>query len=297
MGAVGDFLGDATSVLTLGASDALGLTSGPGEGFLFGKPGEPGQVIDTTVPEFRELRKPVGQSIVDLINKGGLPEATGPFTVQPTDAEKFFLNRIADIGGGPNEFQQQGRDLLSKTIQGDFLQNNPFLEGAINAATRPVIDRFNEVTLPGVISQFKNAGQTIRNDPNRVGSSAFLNQVRLADKDLINAVGDISSNLSFQNFNQERSRQAQAGLAAEEITSRELDNAVKSLQSLQLPRLIEQLGVDRGLEEFRRRTESLLQLLQLGGGIATGTTQNVAGTPATQGALGSLALAGATLFG
>ncbi|GAF97611.1 unnamed protein product, partial [marine sediment metagenome] len=136
---------------------------------------------------------------------------------------------------------------------------NPFLQEAIQAATRPVLDRFNEVTLPGVVSQFKRAGQTVRSSPNQPGSSQFLNQVRLADKDLATTVGDIASRISFENFNQERTRQEAGVRTAEDINTQDITNSIQGLQASALPRLIDDLGIQRGTAEFNRRISTLLQ--------------------------------------
>ncbi len=276
---------------------------------LFGSDGSPSQVIDTTDPAFKELRPEVSNQFADLLRSFGAGNTSAPFLQSPefqaggqlvapqTQAEKDFLARLNSLAGGSTPLQGQARDVLSKTLSGDFLSpdSNPFLQDAIQAATRPVVERFNEVTLPGVISQFKRAGQTLRSNPDnfdRPGSSAFLNQVRLADKDIASQIGDIATNISFQNFNNERARQLQATESAERITTQDIDNTIKTLQANELPRLIDQLGIDKGLAEFNRRAQLLLQILNQGIGASQGQITQLPGTPATEGIFGDLAKIG-----
>lgn len=291
MGGFGDFLNrGGTSGAFLGA---IGL--GGAQDFLFGTEGEPGGVIDLTDPEFSALRKPTAGTLRKLLGEE-LPSFDPNQSAPVTETEQAFLDKLKNLGLGESPLQSAGREQLLNTIQGGNLNGNPFLDDAIASATRPVIERFNDVQLPGIISQFKNAGQTLRNNPNTVGSSAFLNQARLADRDLANTVGDIATRISFENFNQERGRQEAAINTAENIKTTDIDNAVKNLQAQQLPRLIDELGIDRGIQEFNTRISNLLSALSISGNLTQGKIAIDPGTPATEGNFGKIALGAAAAF-
>jgi hypothetical protein len=51
------------------------------------------------------------------------------------------------------------------------------------------------------------------------------------------------------------------------LGQQEVQTTVTNLQAQALPRLIEDLGIERGLAEFQRKTSELLAILQLTGGV------------------------------
>lgn len=92
-----------------------------------------------------------------------------------------------------------------------------------------------------------------------------------------------------QAFEQQQQRQLQAGslfgqqqLAAQQAR---LQAQLQNLQAQALPRLIEQLGIDAGLQEFQRQQSQMMQLLQLMGGLTAPNTAVLPGTAGTPGAL------------
>jgi hypothetical protein len=64
---------------------------------------------------------------------------------------------------------------------------------------------------------------------------------------------------------------AQTGLTQAQVQGQEVDTLVKNLQAQALPRLIQDLGVERGMEAFNNQVNSLLSTL----GIAAGVTRPV----------------------
>lgn len=256
------------------------------EDFLFGKEGTGPQVVDTTPDQFTALRNPVSSSLTGLINSGGGPKYSGPFAAGLTTAQKNILSNINSLGSGPTALQQQGRGVLSKTLAGDYLSpsSNPFLQDSIDAATRGTIRNFKEFQLPRLQGSFTAAGHTIQPG----GSSPFDRAAALAQGDTLNAVADIATNIASQNFQQERSRQNSAVAQAEQITGQDLNRAIQTLQANELPRLIEQLGIDRGLEEFRRQVNTLLQSIGQAGNLSQGAIATLPGTPGTEGAIGDI---------
>jgi hypothetical protein len=88
------------------------------------------------------------------------------------------------------------------TAAGGFLGSNPFLQGAIESATRPVMQQFQEQTLPGIQSAFSSAG--------RYGSGAQARAIGQAQEATARAIGDISAQMSAADYARERQLQQQA---------------------------------------------------------------------------------------
>jgi len=104
-------------------------------------------------------------------------------------------------GGAPQLLAAQeafGRSLgqTGFTAGGGFLGLNPFLQGAIQSATRPVMQQFQEQTLPGIQSAFSQAG--------RYGSGAQTRAIGQAQEAASRAIGDISALMTAQDYARER---------------------------------------------------------------------------------------------
>lgn len=156
--------------------------------------------------------------------------------------------------------------------------NNPLLKAYIEAAQRPTQQALEETlsrTLPG---RFTAAGQKVQ--PN--SSSAFDRAAAIATRGTADALGDIATKISYQDYDagQNRTMTAQqaaldrgqsATTAQQQIQTAEVDNTVKNLQAQALPRLIQDLGIERGMDVFNNKVNSLLGTL----GVAAGTTRPV----------------------
>jgi hypothetical protein len=103
----------------------------------------------------------------------------------------------------------QGLGGLSFTSGGGFLGSNPFQQAAIQAATRPIMQQYENVTLPGISSMFSRAG--------RYGSGAMERTLGTAAESTARAIGDVSSTMAAQDYARERGLQQQALLG--QITS------------------------------------------------------------------------------
>ena len=90
---------------------------------------------------------------------------------------------------------------LQQTAQGGYT-GSPYLGQQIEAATRPLQQQFEQTTLPGVASLYSRAG--------RYGSGAMERAVGQATEATGRAIGDIASNIAFQDFANQQARQQQA---------------------------------------------------------------------------------------
>jgi hypothetical protein len=110
--------------------------------------------------------------------------------------------------GTPQQLQQaqqaynQALAQTGYTAGGGFLGSNPFLQGAIQSATRPLVQQFQEQTLPGIQSAFSSAG--------RYGSGAQARAIGQAQESVSRAIGDVAGQMSAADYARERQIQQQA---------------------------------------------------------------------------------------
>ncbi len=224
--------------------------------------------VETTPEAFKALQGPIAD-VLKILFQGGQDPFTGVtdpsrFTAGLTGTEGGLVDRLGGLAGGSSALTS-ANDLLTQTLQGTFLrpESNPFLSAQIAAAQRPLIEQFQDIAMPRLISDFTAAGQRV----NPGGSSAFDRSAALATRGLFNSLGDIATNLTGQNFQAERGRQQEAVTQAGQLSGQEIQNTIQGLQAVALPRLIEQFGIDRGLEEFNSRINVVLQAIQLAQGL------------------------------
>jgi len=289
---------------------------------------------DMTPPEFTGMRPEIASQLQNLFSQGGGQTFQGQTAAPLGGNEQNLLSQLMQMTTQPSGATGAGQNFLQQLIQGgqgvgaDPLaslnvdpsaiqggvaagQVNPFLQGAIDAAQRPLIENFQDIVAPALRAQFTNAGQQIAGQ----GSSPFHMAAARAQSGLANAMGDIGANLAFQDLSQRqqlqsaefqqlrdlmvgqelsgrgqdlsargqdmegqlrgRQQQLEAVSTAAGIDRQQLDGVLAALEAQALPRMIEQLGIDRGLEEFRRREDQLLQAIQMAGQLASPTVANV----------------------
>lgn len=240
--------------------------------FLFG--GGSSKPKDMTPPTLAGLREPFANVLKSLFGQGGVsdPLAGIPTSGQNVNVAPIAANEQAILdqlmsSSGPNATAQ---DLLTKTLQGNFLPgqpgSNPFLQEAIKAAQRPTFEGLTETLTRALPGRFTQAGQFI----NPQGSSAFDYAARLAAKDAGQTAADIATTMSFGGYEAERGRQQ----GAIQLSQQDVDTTIKNLQAQALPRLIQDLGITRGVEEFKTRVDMLLKALQVATGAPLVTVAN-----------------------
>jgi hypothetical protein len=195
-----------------------------------------------------------------------------------TGTEGSLLNQLGVLGGQPSPTATAGNELLLKTLSGEFLDpaSNPFLQATINAATRPLFEQFQDVTLPRLQSQFTAAGQRIGPQ----GSSAFDRAAAIAQRGLASAVGDVATNIAGQNFQAERGRQQEGIGLGRQLTAQDIQSTISALQAVALPRLIDQFGIDKAGEDSNNRINVVLQALAIAQGLPVTIGQESQGTSA-----------------
>ena len=161
-------------------------------------------------------------------------ETVVPYSPQ-TEAALGFTEARSLLG---SPIQDVGRDQYLNTLQGDYAAYNPFLDSAIESAARPMVEAFQESTVPALQNAFSMGG--------RYGSNAFGNQLDQAQDTLMQNVGDLTSQMSLGNYMNERGLMNQAILGAPEYAQQDyrdvgqLANVGRARESLAQ----EQLGSD-----------------------------------------------------
>ena len=100
------------------------------------------------------------------------------------------------------ESYMRGLGGLGATAGGAFLMGNPYQQMAIEAATRPIMQQYQEQTMPGIASGFSRAG--------RYGSGAMERAQGRAAEATGRAIGDVAANIAYTGYEAERGRQQQA---------------------------------------------------------------------------------------
>ena len=91
---------------------------------------------------------------------------------------------------------------LGATAAGGFLQGNPYQQQMVEATARPLMQQYSNQVLPGIASLYSKSG--------RYGSGAMANALGQATEQYGRALGDVSTNIVGNQYEQERARQQQA---------------------------------------------------------------------------------------
>lgn len=162
-----------------------------------------------------------------------------------------------------------------ETIQGRGVSQ--FLAPAVQAATAPLFERFQEQTLPGLRSAFAGLGRT--------GSGAEERALQQASRELGRGVSEQSARLAFGSAEAEAQRQFQAlqlapGLAAQDFTGLQQLAGVGGIREqqagLSLQEQIDRFNFAQSAEGIQLN-ELIARLGILGGGGGTVTTSEPGG--------------------
>lgn len=153
--------------------------------------GDPKKGIPGLFPEANRLYRSAGplyyqgQTVADVS-----PERAAALAAQAARAQ----------GGSP--LTAAGAAELGKTLGGAYLNANPYLQSAIDAASRGVTRNYQDAVAPGIDSAFSLAG--------RYGSGAHVAAHDAAEKNLAAQLGDLAGNLGYQGYAAERANMLNA---------------------------------------------------------------------------------------
>jgi len=141
-----------------------------------------GQNVAAGLPAFNANYASMGQYA---------PQIAG-YANQAAQNNNAGLNSLMQTaqGGGP------GMEQLARSARGEYLNSNPYLDAAIQAAQDPTIRNYQTSIAPTIDAALAQSG--------RYGSGAQAGLYDTSQRNLGRALGDISTNMSNLNYSQER---------------------------------------------------------------------------------------------
>ena len=133
----------------------------------------------------------------------------GQTYVSPSEQTLSALQQQESIAGQTSPTLQAAQNAymqsyggLANTAAGGFLQGNPYQQAMVEATARPLMQQYSNQVLPGIASLYSKSG--------RYGSGAMANALGQATEQYGRALGDVSTNIIGNQYEQERARQQQA---------------------------------------------------------------------------------------
>jgi hypothetical protein len=196
-----------------------------------------------------------------------------------TGTEQARLSDVERLTTTTPPTEQAASDLVRRILGGEFLNpaSNPFLQSTYDAAARPLMRNWEDVIMPNLRSGFTQGGHMIQS------SSPYLKAVEQAGTRQTENLADLAARIFGGAYGQERGLMQQAIPFGADLGGQDLRRATIGLQLAGLPRQIEQMGIDKALEQFNRNTGLQLTATQIAGMLSqpqTVTTQT-AGAPST----------------
>lgn len=240
---------------------------------------------DVTPQAFKDLQGPFAGVLSNLLGQYNtsmgsnlLSGYQGPTTTPMSSAESIGLGNVNNIANAPAPTNAAQTTLLNNTMQGTGIAgsnpNDPLLQDYIKAAQRPTQQALDESLTRDLPGRFVMSGQSTQPG----GSSAFDRAAAIATRGAGDTMGTIATNIAYQNQQAGAQRALDASgqttaanTAASSIKSQDVNTAIANLNAQALPRLIQDLGVERGMETYNNNINSILAGL----GIVAGTTRPV----------------------
>lgn len=126
-------------------------------------------------------------------------------------------------------------------------------------------------------------------------------QAAMQEQSLQQQAGMQTQALTQQAQEAERGRQQQAAIQTpqmqEQLLQSQMQRVMQGLQAHALPRLVEDQGIERGMQQFQQQVQTLMNALGLAGQLGQPQTVQTPGTEGTPGLLGGIAQGFAPAFG
>lgn len=163
------------------------------------------QTVNNEPPAFQKPFLEHGFNEARRIYDGTQPQYFNGSTVvghSPQSEQALAMTEARALAG--SDLQRSGSDYMQNAISGNFLGSggNPHLQGAFDAAVKPMVNQYQDVTAPGIDSAFAGAG--------RYGSGSYAQARNRSDETFANALADTGSELFYNDYGQERQMQHQA---------------------------------------------------------------------------------------
>lgn len=228
----------------------------------------------------------------------GLPSSNGsnPLVAPLTGQQNSLVSAAGPLGlpgaGNINAALGVNAQQLNPNYPAS-LATSPQTLQAVNAAVNPLVQAFQNTTLPGLAGQFTAAGQRVNtatanpgaSNPNLEGtgpgSSAFDRANAIAGTGLQTNVASTAAGIENSAYQTGLQQQSNAVNQAQQINSNQINNLLQSLQASALPQMLQQYGINQGLQLYQSQVGNILAALGLGAQAAqpaiaynqTGTSQ------------------------
>lgn len=157
---------------------------------------------------------------------------------------------------------------LTGTLNGDYLNSNPYIDATYNKAAKGVTNKYNEIVNPGIDSAFSGAG--------RYGSGAYAQARNTSDRTAATELGDLASTMYGQNYANERQNQIQGQLYAPDLANQDYYdiNQLSSVGDYKTNLAQQQIDADRAKYNYNANKDqtALQQYMELIQGNYGGTS-------------------------
>ena len=190
--------------------------------------------------------------------------------VAPLSSQQLSLIGQAVNTANPNNpLMSSASGALQNILNPNFLNvgTNPYLAGAIQSALYPTIRNFQSTTIPELLSRYTGGNQQVQGQ----GSSSFANAADLASLDLNQSLLGTASGMASSAYQQGIGQQLQAASQASGLQTSELQNLVTAGQQAALPQLVQDLGIQRGLQQYNNNINTLMEALRIAAGGSSPT--------------------------
>lgn len=221
---------------------------------------------------------------------------TVPFSPQTEQGLQTLENRA--MQGSPVNAAASGN--LQSTLQGDYLNSNPHLQGAMDAAMSGITRNYQNAVAPGIDSAFSGAG--------RYGSGMHANQHDMAQQNLADQLSDVGAAMAYKGYDDERMNQMRAAALAPTAAAQDYQDIGQLMQAGQIREAQANDELSESIyrhnysqNEPRDRLAEYMALVAGGNFGGSTTTQQPYFSPSTLqtglGTAATLAGIGGTLFG
>lgn len=138
-----------------------------------------------------------------------------PFANQTTQGLGLAETR-ANVG---SPYLDAAQRHMMGVASGDYLNQNQYLDAAVDAAARPVMRNYNDAVLPGINAIFGGRG--------RYGSGLHMRAQEGAQENLARTLADLSGTMAYKGYEDERGRMMSASAAAPQMAAADYADAAE----------------------------------------------------------------------
>jgi hypothetical protein len=209
---------------------------------------------DMTPRAYRGLREPTALRLNQLSDFRNTPGWGGVYSAPITSGEQAGVNRFSDYVLG----DQGSFDYLSRMGRGEYVNKNPWVDEMVRLSGENLMDMYNTGDLERR-ALFHRAGQQDLSE-----NSPFAQASAELAGNFLRAVSEANVGIRGQAYESDMGRSLQANQLLAGLMQ-------ANLEAQSVPRLIADLGVQRGMEEFNARRTFLQNMLTTAAQVSSPT--------------------------